>query len=71
MTETERILEELRVIRKLVIHVAADVASMKPFVGSAGNAGGMTLDQVMAQMSETATHIRDQLSADVEKAAGS
>ena len=68
MSDTEKILEELRVIRKLVVHLAADVASMKPFVGAAGKAAGMTLDQAMAQMSETATHIRNQLSEfDVEK----
>ena len=62
MSETERILEEVRVIRKLVIHVAADVASMKPFVAAAGKAAGMTLDQAIEQMNETATHIRNQLS---------
>jgi hypothetical protein len=62
MSETERILEELRVIRKLVIHVAADVASMKPFVAAAGKAAGMTLDQAIEQMNETATHLRKQLS---------
>ena len=62
MSETERIIEELRVIRKLLIHVTADVASMKPFVAAAGKAAGMTLDQAIEQMNETATHLRKQLS---------
>lgn len=62
MSDTERIFEELRLLRKLVIHVAADVASMKPFVGAAGKAAGMTLEQAMEQMNETARHIRNQLS---------
>jgi hypothetical protein len=62
MSETEKLLEELRVIRKLVVHVAADVASMKPFVAAAGKAAGMTLDQAIEQMNETATNIRNQLS---------
>jgi hypothetical protein len=68
MSDTEKILEELRLIRKLVVHVAADVASMKPFVAAAGKAAGMTLEQAVEQMNETATNIRNQLSqADVDK----
>ena len=68
MSDTEKIVEELRVIRKLVVHMAADVASMKPFVAAAGKAAGMTLEQAIEQMNETATNIRNQLSqVDVDK----
>ncbi len=71
MNDCERILEELRGIRKLVGHVAADVASMKPFVAAAGKSAGMTLEQAIEQMNETATNIRNQLpefAAEISKA---
>jgi hypothetical protein len=65
--DTEKILEELRVLRKLVINLTADVAAMKPFIAAAGKPVDMTLEEVVKQMDDTARHLRNQISEyDVE-----
>ena len=62
MTEdTQKILEELRIVRKLVIHLTAEVISMKSVVAVAGTPEGMTVDQVIKSMDETVRLVRNQI----------
>lgn len=68
MTEdTQKILEELRIVRRLIIHLTAEVISMKSVVAVAGTPEGMTVEQVIKSMDETVRQVRNQiLEYDVE-----
>ncbi len=62
MTEdTQKILEELRIVRKLVIHLTAEVLAMKSVVAFAGTPAGMTVEQVIKSMDETVRQVRNQI----------
>lgn len=65
--DTQKIMEELRVVRKLLINLTAEVISMKAVVALAGKPPGMTVDQVIRQMDENVRQLRNQISEfDVE-----
>ncbi len=60
--DTQIILQELRVVRKLVINLTAEIISMKAVVAVAGKPAGMTVEQVIKTMDDNVRQLRNQLS---------